>query len=236
MALWNQLDARERRSLGALMCASVGALAFVKLASEIVEGETRRLDERLLLLLREPHDRADPLGPRWLEEAARDVTALGSPTLLTLLTFIVVGFLLFERERRAALTAAVAAAGAGLLSTLLKLGYHRPRPDLVPHATYVESSSYPSGHAMVSTAVLLSLAAMLAGVTPRAPTRVYLFVVAALLALAIGLSRVYLGVHFPSDVLGGWIAGAAWALLWWVVGRRLQLRAPLDDRTLAFVD
>lgn len=216
------LDRRGCLTLGALVLATSGSLAFAKLASEISEGETRPFDDRLLLLLRNPHDRADPLGPRWLEEAARDVTALGSATVLGLLTVFVAGFLLLERKRHAAVMASLAAGGAGLLSTLLKLGYHRPRPAVVPHLSHVTSASYPSGHSMVSTAVLLSLAAMLAQTTPRTATRIYLFAAAALASLCIGTSRVYLGVHYPTDVLGGWVAGTAWALCWWSVGRWMQ--------------
>lgn len=225
LSVLRHLGRRGRLTLGALVLATIGACAFAKLASEIFEGETRPFDDRLLLLLRNPRDRADPLGPHWIEEAARDVTALGSTTVLSLLTAFVAGFLLLERKRHAAIMASLAAGGAGVLSTLLKLGYNRPRPSIVPHLGHVSSASYPSGHSMVSTAVLLSLAAMLAQTTPRTATRIYLFAAAALASLGIGSSRVYLGVHYPTDVLGGWVAGVAWALCWWVAWRCMQRQA-----------
>ncbi len=206
-----------------------GALwAFIGIADEVREGETATFDERILLAMRNPADRSDPLGPRWVEEVGRDVTALGGVTVLTLVTLSAVGYLLLERKRRTALFVFVAVSGGQLLSTALKIGFHRPRPELVPHETYVYTSSFPSGHSMMAAVTYLTLAALLAHVHRRRRVKTYFMILAILLTLAIGVSRVYLGVHWPTDVAAGWTAGALWALLCWLIGLWLQRRGRIE--------
>lgn len=216
---------RRPLRVGALALLAAGAAAFAALASEVGEGETRRVDERLLLALRDGADPASPWGPRWVAEAMRDVTGLGGLTTLTLLTLAVVGFLLIRRHRQTAGLIAVAVAGGQALSSALKHVYARPRPALVPHGSFVYTSSFPSGHAAMSAVTFLTLAALLARDEPVRPLRAYLLAVAALLTLAVGFSRVYLGVHYPSDVLAGWIFGATWGGACWLAAGRLRGRA-----------
>ncbi|MEX0760078.1 MAG: phosphatase PAP2 family protein, partial [Tistlia sp.] len=151
----------EPRILGAIAAVSA-VLLFAELAEEVAEGETRSVDKAILLAFREPGDVGDPLGPRWLEEFARDVTALGSIGIVTLLTLAIIGFLLLARHPRSALFVAAATASGMLASHLLKLVFERERPDLVPHAAYVATTSFPSGHAMLSAVVYLTLGALLA--------------------------------------------------------------------------
>lgn len=207
-----------------LLVISLVALLFVWLGSEVGEGETRRFDSRLLLALRQSGDLAQPIGRRWLQASMLDLTALGRATVLTLVALVAIGSLLAQRKRAEALFIAVAVSGGALLSALLKIGYARPRPELVAHLVEVSSSSLPSGHAMNSAVTYLTLGVLLARAAPERCLKAYVLWVGVLLTLIVGLSRVYLGVHWPTDVLAGWAVGSAWAGLYWVVAERLRLR------------
>ena len=211
-------------ALGAAALVVVGAVSFAALGSEVTEGETRAVGEGLLLALRDPADRSNPRGPPWVEESMRDLTGLGGVTTLALLTLGVTGFLLLRGRRRAAGVVGAAVVGGLALSTALKFAYARPRPTLVPHGSYVYTASFPSGHAAMSAVTFLTLAALLARDEPRLATRAYLVSAAALLTLAVGVSRVYLGVHYPSDVLAGWIFGATWSAACWLAARGFARR------------
>lgn len=220
-----------RHEFSALLCVlalSGGIWAFAELADNVMEGETRSLDESILLALRNPADHADPVGPGWVEELGRDFTALGGVGLLVLITLGALGYLLLSGRFRAALFTAIAVPGGMLISIVLKIGYGRPRPDLVSHETLVYTASFPSGHAMMSAVTYLTLAALLSRVQPRWRLKAYLLSMAILLTLLAGTSRVYLGVHWPTDVLAGWTAGAAWASLCWLVVRWMQRRGKVE--------
>jgi len=201
--------------IATFLAASISLWGFLSIAGEMREGETRAFDERLMLLLRQPGDPNEPLGPRWLEEAMRDVTALGGFTVLTLLTIVAVVTLMRAGRLRQAFGMATVALGAELTSDLLKLAYARPRPDLVPHGSYVYSNSFPSGHSTMSVAVYFTLATLLAAGASRPSSRRMIYTVAGFLVLLIGVSRVYLGVHWPTDVAAGWALGSVWALIGW---------------------
>lgn len=201
---------------------AAGALwAFFNIAGEMSEGETSAIDKRILLALRNPADPSSPIGSRSLQEAMRDVTALGGVTVMVLVTLVsVLAFLMHRRRWHAAILAGTVLA-ADISSSALKSVYGRPRPDLVPHGSYVYSASFPSGHSTLSAATFLTLAMLIASLEPNRGTKIMVFVLAMVLVLAIGFSRVYLGVHWPSDVLAGWCLGAAWALAAWTVLLRL---------------
>ena len=219
------LLARVRRELGSLIALAVaagGVFAFLRIAGEMREGDTRAFDSAILLALRNPADLSDPIGPRWLEIAMRDVTSLGSVTVLTMVTIAAVAYLLIDGRRGAALLVAVAVGGGTILSTLLKLGFERPRPDLVSHLVDVTDMSFPSGHAMLSAVAYLTLGALLARTAARRRQKVFVVVVAILLTILVGSSRVYLGVHWPTDVLAGWALGAGWSMACWAVANALQ--------------
>jgi undecaprenyl-diphosphatase len=201
---------------------SLFAFAFVKLAGEVREGDTASIDRALLLALRNPADLGDPVGPSWLEESARDITGLGGYAILGMLTIATVAYLLMARKRATALLVLAAIVGGMLLSTALKIGFERPRPDLVPAATRVYTASFPSGHARLSASTYLTLGALLARAEERRRVKAFLIGVAVTLTVLVGASRVYLGVHWPSDVLAGWCVGAAWASLCWFVALQLQ--------------
>jgi len=202
--------------------AAASVWAFLALANEVIEGDTRALDERLLLALRTRGAPSDPLGPPWLEEAGRDFTALGSTGVMAFLVVAVTVFLALARRRAEAVILVFATLGALGLEVLLKGWYDRPRPDLVPHVARVFSASFPSGHATMSAAVFLTIGALLAGTQPEPRMKFYIASVAVLLTMVVGVSRVYLGVHWPTDVLAGWALGAAWAAMCWAVALRLR--------------
>jgi undecaprenyl-diphosphatase len=220
------IGAAEPRVLVLLALAAAGLWLFLAVADEVREGETHRVDEALLLLFRSTGDPSDPLGPAWVEELVRDITALGGLGVIGLITVAAVAWLVMTRAHGMALLLVLAVVGGVLLSTLLKTGFDRPRPDLVPHATRVATASFPSGHAMVATVAYLTLGAMLARAQRRRRDKLFFILLAVLLALLVGLSRIYLGVHWPSDVVAGWAAGAAWALLVWLAAR--PLRGPAE--------
>jgi len=214
--------------LVALLVVLGGAWVFAEIADNVLEGETRAIDERLLLLFRTADDPTDPLGPRWAEEIARDVTGLGGIGILTFITLASAGFLALQGKAHLAGYVLVAVASGMVLSMLLKAGFDRPRPDLVPHGQFVYTSSFPSGHSMMSAVTYLTLGALLAGAQASALLRAYLLVLAMLLTIAVGLSRIYLGVHWPTDVLGGWTAGGAWALACFCFARYLRRRGKVE--------
>jgi undecaprenyl-diphosphatase len=220
---------REFAVLVVLALAAAAVWGFAELADEVLEGETHAFDQAILLALRSAADRSDPLGPGWLEELMRDVTALGSTGVLTFITLAVAAFLALDRKSHAALFVVAAISGGMLLSTLLKIGFDRPRPDLVPHGAMVYTASFPSGHSMLAAVVYLTLGALLARVQPRRVLKLYLLGLAILLTVAVGFSRVYLGVHWPTDVLAGWAVGAAWALFCWAIALWLQRRGQVES-------
>jgi undecaprenyl-diphosphatase len=206
-----------------------GLWGFVGLADEVNEGETENFDRAIILALRNPLDLSDPLGPRWFEEAMRDITALGGTTVLTLITAAVIGFLLLIRKWGAALLVFASVAGGSLIGSLLKLVFERSRPDLVPHGAQVYTASFPSNHAMLSAVTYLTLGALLARLEVDRRVKGYILAVSVLLTVIVGMSRVYLGVHWPTDVLAGWSLGAAWAMAVWLVALWLQRRGKVEQ-------
>jgi undecaprenyl-diphosphatase len=214
----------------ALLVLGLGLFVFIVIAGEVLEGDTLRLDRTLLLALRAPGDPSDPLGPGWVEELFRDFTALGGAAVVGLLTLVSIGYLWLQKLRRLALFVLVAIGGGLLLSLALKSGFDRPRPDLVPHGSFVYTSSFPSGHSMLSAVVYLTGGGLLGVVHRARSVRIYLIGCSVLVTLLVGVSRVYLGVHWPSDVLAGWAAGAAWAAACWLGAEWLQERGFIEQR------
>lgn len=207
---------------------SILLFVFVKMASEVLEGDTMAFDRFAMAALRNSENPSLPLGPGWLQSAMLDVTAIGGVAVLTLITVIVVGFLAVSRKGKLALFVVTAVSTGALVSTLLKSLFDRPRPNLVSHLIDVNTTSFPSGHAMNSAVVYLTLAALLARTRMDNATRIYILSMAIALALTIGFSRVYLGVHWPSDVIAGWAVGAFWAALCSVGMQVLQRQRLLD--------
>ena len=219
-------------SLGVILATVVaagGTWGFVSLAGEVVEGDTQAFDVWAVRALRDAD--GGQVGPGWLHEMGRDATALGGILFLTLLTFAVVGFLLIRRQRGAALLVAAATVGGWAISTALKWGFARPRPDVVEHLSVVHTSSFPSGHSMLSAVVYLTLGGLLTRFVEGNAVKAYLLGCAILVTILVGLSRVYVGVHYPTDVLAGWTAGTVWAMLCWLAARSLQRRGRVERET-----
>lgn len=212
---------RDVAMLVASLAVVLSILIFIKVAGEVGNGGTKELDIGALRALRRADDLHIPIGPSWLLDVAVDITSLGSAIIVTLVVVVVAGFLLLKKLYGYASLVVVASAGGSLLNKLLKAHFARPRPDAVPHLREVFSLSFPSGHAMLSAVVYLTLGALLMPILKKKREKVYCLGVAMLLTLLIGLSRVYLGVHYPTDVLAGWAVGLSWALLCWIAARIL---------------
>lgn len=203
--------------------------AFIELTDEVLEQETQAFDKWVIRSMRRADDPSIPIGPPWVQEMGRDLTALGGVATLVFFTTVVAGYLWIEGKKRVILLLLVASLGGLLLSSALKHFISRPRPDVVPHLSYVYTSSFPSGHSMLSAVIYLTLGALLASVITRTRVKIYVLCVALLLTVLIGLSRIYLGVHYPTDVIAGWTAGLAWALFCWILARWLQQRHQIED-------
>ena len=214
-----------------IMLASVAGGLFVlqRLTSEVLEGETFRFDEAILLALRRQGDLAVPIGPGWLTHAVGDITSLGGITVLALMTVLVTVYLLLDRRWPIAVFVFSSVLTGWLASTLLKILVARPRPDIVPHLVEVSDLSFPSGHAMVSAVTYLTLGALLARTQRYQSTRIFVMGAGVFLAVIIGLSRIYLGVHYPTDVFAGWCAGALWALGCWLISKQFVSSRASDD-------
>jgi undecaprenyl-diphosphatase len=233
----NALDKLRRLALSeigaviAMGVAALGTLAFMVIADAALAGDTHAFDTSILVVLREPGDASNPIGPDWLADVVADLTALGGTAVLTLLVVGVVFYLLSVGKQSTALLVGGAAGSGAILSELLKLGFDRSRPELVAHLSHAYSSSFPSGHAMLSAVTYLTLGVLLARAHERKRTKVIVITYGITLTVLIGLSRVYLGVHWPTDVLAGWALGAAWAALWWLIAWQLQRRGKIEQPT-----
>jgi undecaprenyl-diphosphatase len=222
---WNRFRKLERKELTWLLVglsACILLFVFFTLAGEVSEGDTKSFDTRILTALRSSEDPSKPIGPAWMESAMLDLTAIGGPTVLGLVVVGVLGFLLLQGRYHTALVVLVASAGGEIANSILKSVFMRPRPEVVPHLRDVFSPSFPSGHAMQSAIIYLTLGAMMMRIAERRLTKIYCLGVAVLLTLLVGISRVYLGVHYPSDVIGGWIVGFVWASFCWLVEQRSE--------------
>ncbi|TAL28822.1 phosphatase PAP2 family protein [Phenylobacterium sp.] len=219
--VWTILKRFEARVLIGLFLVAATLLAFLGIAEEMAEGETRDIDSRLILALRSPGDLNDPIGSHGVEEAVRDITALGGTTLVVVVTLVAVLAFVFHKKRIHAVVMAGAVVAAWASSQFTKGLFSRPRPDLVPHEVYVYTGSFPSGHSTMSTAAFLTLAMLIASLEMKRRSKALALTLAALIVVSVGFSRVYLGVHWPSDVLAGWCLGAGWALVGWLALRLL---------------
>jgi undecaprenyl-diphosphatase len=210
----------------AAICGSV--LIFLGITDVVREGELHEAEIRWMRDLRSADDLSRPIGPLWLESASRDITALGSGVVLALMTLLVLGYLMIERWFASALFLLVAVGGGTLLTMSLKTVFDRERPSAVPHLVDAFFASYPSGHSMMSSVVYLTLAVLVARTRDRRREKIYCMSAALLLSFLVGVSRVYLGVHYPSDVVAGWAGGTAWAILCWLAASWLERRGKVE--------
>jgi undecaprenyl-diphosphatase len=207
------LEKVESRVLLAALAVVLGGMAFAEIADEVREDETAALDLQVLQALRQPDQPTQPVGPKWLTQVFDDITALGGMAVLALVTITVCLFLVLTGRGWNALLVFFTVASGVALSVLLKALFNRPRPPAELHLVHTQTLSFPSGHAMMSAIVYLSLGVLVAHLVPRRSQKVFAVAVAALIAGLVGFSRVWLGVHYLTDVLAGWAAGLVWALL-----------------------
>ncbi|HEV8607694.1 MAG TPA: phosphatase PAP2 family protein [Tepidisphaeraceae bacterium] len=229
----NWIRSREIVVLLACLAAVVGTWAFIKLADEVKEKDTQNFDERMIRALRTKENPAIPIGPPWLHEVGRDITALGGVAVIAGMTFVVAGFLLMRKQYHGMWLVLIATGGGLAISTLLKGIIARDRPSVVPHLSYVTTSSFPSGHSMLAAVAYLTLGSLLARLVVEWRVKIYILIVALLITGAVGVSRVYMGVHYPTDVLAGWSAGLVWASICWLIARALQHRGTVEPPTEA---
>jgi undecaprenyl-diphosphatase len=228
LAVKAQLSRLELPVMLLLACAAAGIWAFVEIADSVLEGEARDLDTAVIMAMRDPADLSDPIGPHWLQELGRDMTALGGIGFLVMLTLAVAGYLCLVDKRRAALFLVVSVASGFLMNTAFKSAFDRPRPDLVPHLSHVYTASFPSGHSMHAAVTYFTLAALLARMHRQRRVKLYALGIAAFLTVGVGISRVYMGVHWPTDVVAGWAAGATWAIVCWLLALWLQQQRVIE--------
>jgi undecaprenyl-diphosphatase len=234
--LFSKIVPKDRAEIGLLVGAIVVLVlvfSFSRLTSKVLEGETQTFDKQILAALRDPQNPTRPIGPAWMLSGALDITALGSATVLGLAVIAVAGFLALQGMWRMALFVTVASFGGWFINGALKQLFQRPRPDVVPHLREVMTLSFPSGHALQSAVVYLTLGALSMRIAKRRLTKIYCMAVAMLATALVGVSRVYLGVHYPTDVIAGWLMGLTWALLCWLVERALERRTGLKRERAA---
>jgi undecaprenyl-diphosphatase len=230
LTAWLDLARREVGPLAALLALALATLSFIEIADDVAEGDTGGIDRALLLALRAAHDPSLPLAPPWVTMAAMDVTALGSVTVLSLLVLFVTGlFAVLGRWREAAVMLLASFSGSAL-SNGLKLLFGRDRPDEAWRLVEAFNPSFPSGHAMLSAVIYLTLGALAARFATRRRLKAFVIGGAVTVTLMVGASRVYLGVHWPSDVLAGWCLGGAWALGWWLAVQAWDRFRPVEAR------
>ncbi|WEK41518.1 MAG: phosphatase PAP2 family protein [Candidatus Brevundimonas colombiensis] len=208
----------EIAALTALLVMAGGVLSFIEIADDMTEADGQAFDQHVLALMR-PYadDPGRPWGPWWLKEAAADITSLGGISVLGLFALIVIVFLLSQRKWLSSLLLVLGLAGGVALSEGLKAVFERERPPAAMQAVETINASFPSGHALLSTVFYLSVAVMLTRAFPKRRFKAFVLGVGILMALLVGLTRVYLGAHWASDVLAGWAVGAAWAMALWLV-------------------
>lgn len=220
---------REQGLLVGLVAGAALVGGFINLAGEMLEGDTQAFDVAFLKSLRMNGDLATPHGPSWMLDAMRDITALGGVTVLSMVSALAIAFLLTRGRVKQASYTMLATGGGALMGKLLKTLFARERPEVVPHLVEVTSLSFPSGHSMNSAIIYLTLAVMISRSFDERRARIFTIGTSALLVLAIGFSRLYLGVHYPTDVLGGWTVGASWALAMGLIATRLQERHQIEE-------
>ena len=211
-----RLDVEALVVLGVSFLSVMGVLAFFAIAGAVTEGDTQYVDEAIVRWFRDPADPRSARGPAWLTEVAIDITAMGSTVVLILVVLAVSGFLWLQNQFRLLALLIAAMTGGTILNALLKTTFARPRPSVVPHLREVFTFSFPSGHAALSAIVYLTIGVLLLEVVRGRAARLYCLAVAMTATMLVGFSRVFLGVHYPSDVLAGWAAGITWAALCWL--------------------
>ena len=212
----------EFAALGALAIVTLGIMTFVEIADDMTEADGQAFDQMVLHWMQPVA--GHPRGPWWLHEAAADITSLGGIAVLTLFAVVALGMLLILRKRLSAVLLVIGLAGGVSLSEGLKAMFERERPPAAFQAVETLNASFPSGHALLSTVFYLTVAVMMTRAFPKRRLKAYVLGVGMVFALMVGLTRVYLGAHWASDVMAGWCVGAAWAMALWLVSYAVERR------------
>jgi|ERR1035438_65863 undecaprenyl-diphosphatase len=207
----------EIKVLVAVLAIVVGTVGFILVAGFVSRGSTDHFDMQILKSFRYSDNLARPIGPEWLFEVMRDITSLGGSTIVSLITFFVIGYFILQKKYSMLFLVLAAVIGGAVIDLELKELFSRVRPQIIPNLIPEKSFGFPSGHSMMSTIIYLSLASLIARLQVRWRDKIYIISVAIFLSFMIGISRIYLGVHYPTDVLGGWSLGLVWAALCWFV-------------------
>ena len=218
---------KEIKILLVLLTFFLSLFIFINVGILVTNGTAKQFDESIIKYFRVEGNNSEPAGPAFLTESMRDITSLGGETVITIITVFIVGFLLFQKSYDAMWLVLAATIGGAIISLVLKEFYGRERPDISYRLINVTPLSFPSGHSMMSAVVYLTQAAIIARIQKNKKIRIYILSVALFLTFIIGLSRIYLGVHYPTDVIGGWTMGLAWASFCWFVAWYLQRRNKL---------
>ena len=213
----------EIAGLAALLVIALGVLSFIELADEMTEAEGRAFDQMILSALR-PGGGIEPWGPWWLPEAAADLTSLGGISVLGLFATLAVLFLVLQRKRLSAVMLVFGLVGGVALSEGLKGVFERARPPAEAQLVDTLNASFPSGHALLSTVFYLTVGVMLARTLEGRRVKTLVIGSAMTIALLVGLTRIYLGAHWATDVMAGWSVGAAWAMVLWLVAHAIERR------------
>lgn len=217
-----EYSSREIKILINLFILVAAVLIFSYVAKEVISGSTQHFDDWALNLLRSNENVKVPIGPAWLTLLLTDITALGGATVIFILTLLVVLYLYFQKNYELMCLVLFASVGGALLSIGLKELFSRERPPIIYHLLTVKSLSFPSGHAMMSSVIYLTLGAMLAKIQTIKNLKIYVLISSITLVFLIGISRIYLGVHYPSDVFAGWAVGLAWASFCWLTAQYFE--------------
>jgi undecaprenyl-diphosphatase len=216
-----------------LAVGTASLLGFIETADAVFANETQAFDRWMLFTLRNPQNPSELLGPHWVAEVARDTSALGGVAWITFSTIVIAIYLWIDGKVQMGVFLLASTVSGALVSVLLKSLFARPRPDVVPYMSQVYSSSFPSAHSMIAAVVYLTLGSLLASVISKLTLKVYVLTIAVMLTTAVGVARIYLGVHYPTDVLAGWLAGLVWALLCWLLARYLQNLGSIESASNA---
>jgi undecaprenyl-diphosphatase len=217
---------RDLQLIAALVGIGILVLAFIAIADEVTELSTQSFDEAILLALRAAPN--DPLGPYEVEAAVMHISALGSGVVTTLIVLVVTGFFVLAGHWRYAGLVVASSVGCAVVMSLLKGLFERARPTVVTHLDPPGGLSFPSGHSTISAALYMTLAVLIARTLDQRRLRVYVVCMGVLMMVLVGVSRLYLGVHYPTDVLAGWTLGLTWALICGLVVRQLGKRGVED--------
>ncbi len=202
-----------------MLAASLAIFLILSLTAP--GGAFEAAEREFLLSLRNGDDPALLNGPGWLLYFVQNITALGGWPVLTVFSLALAGALMVQKQWSFLLVLLAVVIGETIITGVLKGFFDRTRPDFLPHLISASSKSFPSGHSASAAAVYFTFGLAIANVVKQRAIRRYALGASLVIVFLIGASRVFLGVHYPSDVIAGWCVGAAWASAVWLAAWRM---------------